>query len=89
MEKLILAIVSADAVEPVSRGLVEHGFQVTHISSVGGFLRRGSTTLVVGVDETQVEDALHIMRETCTALSKADSHAATIFTLSASGYFQI
>lgn len=89
MEKLILAIVSADAVEPVSRGLVERGFQVTHISSVGGFLRRGSTTLVVGVDEAQVEDALRIMREACAALSKAESHAATVFVLSASGYFQI
>lgn len=90
--KLILAIVSADAVEPVSRALVDAHYSVTQVSSVGGFLRRGSTTLVVGVEEAQVENALTVIRDSCKAFAngKPDApHAATIFVLDAQQYIQI
>ena len=56
--KLILAIISADAVEPLSHKLTEHKYSVTQISSVGGFLRRGSTTVVIGVDDAVVAKKL-------------------------------
>ncbi len=88
MKKLILAIVSSDAVERVSRALVEQKYSVTQISSVGGFLRRGSTTLVIGVDEGQVPAVLSIMREACEPFSKTEAHAATIFVLSAEQFIQ-
>ncbi len=88
MKKLILAIVCSDAVERVSRALVEQKYSVTQISSVGGFLRRGSTTLVVGVDDRQVPDVLSIMREACAPFSKAEAHAATIFVLNAEQFMQ-
>lgn len=87
--KLIFAIVSADAVDPVTRALVNNQFSVTQISSMGGFLRRGSTTLVVGVEDAQLEDALNVVRDVCRPLSKPDSHAATIFVLNASQHVQI
>lgn len=88
-KKLILAIVSADAVEPVSRALVERKYPVTQISSVGGFLRRGSTTLVIGVDEAQVQSVLSVFREACAPFSKNEAHAATIFVLAAAQFIQI
>lgn len=87
--KLILAIVSADAVDPVSRALVEQKYSVTQISSVGGFLRRGNTTLVVGVDEPQLERALTVIRNICTPISKTENHAATIFVIEANQFVQI
>ena len=89
MTKLILAIVSADAVEPVSRALVEKHFTVTQISSIGGFLRRGNTTLVIGIEEPQVESVLATIRTVCAPHSKADSHAATIFVLDAAQFIVI
>jgi uncharacterized protein YaaQ len=88
MKKLILAIVCSDAVERVSRALVEQKYSVTQIGSVGGFLRRGSTTLVIGVDEAQIEPVLAIMREACAPYSKDEAHAATIFVLSAEQFIQ-
>jgi uncharacterized protein YaaQ len=88
MKRLILAIVCSDAVEQVSRALMEQKYSVTQISSVGGFLRRGSTTLVIGVDEGRVQDVLSIMREACTPFSKPEAHAATIFVLSAEQFIQ-
>lgn len=87
--KLILAIVSADAVDPVSRALVEQKYSVTHISSVGGFLRRGSSTLVVGVEEPRVQNVLATLRTVCGEHSKPEGHAATIFVLDASQFIQI
>jgi uncharacterized protein YaaQ len=87
--KLILAIVSADAVDPVSRALVEQRYTITQISSVGGFLRRGYTTLVIGVSEQQLQDALAIIRQVCARISTPDSHSATIFVLDASQFIQV
>jgi uncharacterized protein YaaQ len=87
--KLILAIVTADAVDPVSKALVEQKYAVTQISSMGGFMRRGNTTLVVGVDDNQVERALTVVRNTCIPHSKAENHAATIFVLDAEQFAQI
>ena len=87
--KLILAIMSADAVDPISSALVERKYSVTQISSVGGFLRRGSATLVIGVDEANVADVLATIRSTCAPLSKPDTHAATIFVLDAKQFIQI
>ena len=87
--KLILAIVQADAVDPVSRALVDQKYSVTQISSVGGFLRRGSTTLVVGVDDSQIESVISIIRAACDHLNKTEGHPATIFVLNASEYIQM
>jgi len=87
--KLILAIVSADAVDPVSRALVDQKFSVTQISSVGGFLRRTHSTLVIGVDEAKVPDVMNTMRNVCREFTKSESHAATIFVLDAAQFIQI
>jgi uncharacterized protein YaaQ len=87
--KLIFAILAAEAVDPVSKALVAAQFSVTQISSVGGFLRRGNTTLVVGVEEDNTQRALSVIREVCKPLSKAEGHAATIFVLNASQFVQI
>ncbi len=87
--KLILAIISADAVEPLSHKLTEHKYSVTQISSVGGFLRRGSTTVVIGVDDAMVDDALVVIRNTCSQYSKAEIHAATVFVLDAAQFVQV
>jgi len=89
-KKIVLAILShGDVVDPVSRALVEKHFPVTHISSMGGFLRRGGATLMVGVDESQVQNVLAVIRETCAGHSKPDAHAATVFVLNATDYIQV
>ncbi len=87
--KLILAIVTAEAVDPVSSALMERKYSVTHISSVGGFLRRGQSTLVVGIDEAKLQDALAVIRASCKPFSRPETHAATIFVLDASQFIQI
>jgi uncharacterized protein YaaQ len=87
--KLILAIINADAVDSVSRALTEKRFPVTHISSQGGFLRRGSTTMVIGVEEVQVKPVIEVIRAASGAHTNPDAHTVTVFVVEASQFIQI
>ncbi|MFN5933112.1 MAG: cyclic-di-AMP receptor, partial [Roseiflexaceae bacterium] len=54
----LLVFVTEDAVADAAvDALVEQGFRVTRLASSGGFLRRGNTTLLVGVEDTSVVKA--------------------------------
>ncbi|HQB32930.1 MAG TPA: cyclic-di-AMP receptor, partial [Erysipelotrichaceae bacterium] len=52
--KLIIAIVSNDDSSAVSARLTEHGFMVTRLSTTGGFLRAGNTTMLIGTEDERV-----------------------------------
>lgn len=47
--------------------LIHDGFKFTIIGSTGGFLREGSTTLLIGVPESDVANVLKIVRHRCMA----------------------
>ena len=55
--KLAVFIVENNRVDATVDALVGQGFRVTRLASTGGFLRRGNTTLLVGVEDTEVERA--------------------------------
>ncbi len=82
-KKLILAILRGDSEERLRPVLLDAGLRVTELSSTGGFLRKGSTTVMIGVDEDQVEFALNLIRETIPTPEDEEAHNATIFVLDA------
>lgn len=84
--KLIIAILRDSDNEPVSRALTSQGFGVTLIASTGGFLRRGSITLLIGVDDPQVESALQLIRQNCPPPSEPNAGRGTIFVLPVDQY---
>lgn len=55
--KLLVFVVSDQVADATIDVLVEQGFGVTRLASTGGFLRKGNTTLFVGVKETAIEQA--------------------------------
>jgi uncharacterized protein YaaQ len=61
--KLILAIVHDEDGSRVLESLSRNGFSVTRLSSSGGFLRAGNTTLVVGTEEEKVDTVLGIIKK--------------------------
>ena len=61
--KLILAIVNDEDSSRLVSELNKGKFRVTKLSSTGGFLRSGNTTLLIGVDEKELEHALEIVRK--------------------------
>ena len=44
--KLVYAIIRNDNEDDVTSALMQEGFTVTRLSTTGGFLRKGSTTLI-------------------------------------------
>lgn len=81
--KLVLAVIRGDRCTALIRRLTDAGFHVTTFSSIGGFLRRSSTTLMIGTQADQVDAALDILRTECPTPPDADEHSATIFVLNA------
>ena len=63
--QLILAIVQDEDAGPVIEALTSAGFRATRINTVGGFLRKGNATVVVGVEKFRLHRALLIVRDNC------------------------
>ncbi|NJM05565.1 hypothetical protein HC891_04205 [Candidatus Gracilibacteria bacterium] len=60
----LLVFVTDDAnADTAIDALVEQGFRVTRLATTGGFLRRGNTTLLVGVEDNQVDRALQLVKQ--------------------------
>jgi uncharacterized protein YaaQ len=65
--KLCILVVSDTDANQLMEQMVERGFSATKIGSTGGFLRRGSVTILSGVAEEQLEPLLGVVREVCHA----------------------
>ena len=62
--KLIITIIPKNNRDAVSLALTEQKFRVTQIASTGGFLKKGNATLLVGVEDDQLDDAIGLIRQT-------------------------
>jgi uncharacterized protein YaaQ len=86
--KLILAIVRDPDADAVTSGLTTADFRVTRVASTGGLLRRGMTTLLIGLEADQVDAAIGILRQTCTPAASGEKRA-TIFVIPVEHFEQI
>ena len=65
--KLIVAIVHNEDAGVLVDALLEREYRATRLHSSGGFLKQSNATVILGVDDPQVDDVLAIVRETCHA----------------------
>ncbi len=63
--KLVLAVVHEQDAARGIEALGSHGFGVTRLTSEGGFLQRRNSLLLLGVDDSMVEDAISTLRSVC------------------------
>lgn len=61
--KLVIAIVSNDDAHALSNALNKKNFSVTRLSTTGGFLKIGNTTLLIGIEDDQKEAVFDIIKE--------------------------
>lgn len=61
--KLVIAVVHDRDRGKITESLLRSGFKFTKIGSTGGFLREGNITLLIGVDEKDLERCLTIIGE--------------------------
>ena len=63
--KLIIAIVQDEDSSRLVSTLMKEGFSVTKLATTGGFLRAGNTTLLLGVEEDKIRNAMEIIERVC------------------------
>ena len=63
--KLILAIVHNDDAPIVTSELNKSDFHSTKVASTGGFLSAGNTTVITGVEDEKVDEAIRIISANC------------------------
>lgn len=90
--KLIITVVQNKDADEVVDALVSAEFRATRFASTGGFLRRGNTTIMIGVQDDQVDQVLNIIRDEARDLAQTDGDedsqtaAATVFVLDLEEY---
>lgn len=87
--KMLIAILSDEDAEQVLKALVEDDFRATRISSTGAFLRRGNTTLLVGLDDERVDPAIELIRTHSREPEHSGQRRATVFVLDVARFFQV
>ncbi|MBP5289510.1 MAG: cyclic-di-AMP receptor [Clostridia bacterium] len=61
--KMIFAIVNNDDSQDVMSALRKEQIPVTKLASTGGFLQKGNTTFISGVEDDKVEDVIGVIRD--------------------------
>jgi len=61
--KLIVAIVNTDDCHAVLGEITRNGFSATKLSTSGGFLRAGNTTLIIGAEDEKVTEIVDIFKQ--------------------------
>ncbi|MCJ7624234.1 MAG: cyclic-di-AMP receptor [Anaerolineaceae bacterium] len=84
--KLIIAIIRDVDNDKVSRALTAESFRVTYVASTGGFLRRGQSTLMIGVEDELLEKAMEIIRQNVSQATESDPRHSIIFVLNVDQY---
>jgi len=75
--KLIFAIVNNDDSTVASAALTDAGYSVTRLSTTGGFLMVGNTTLLIGTEDEKCQDAIDILRQHCTTRKRMNPSTAS------------
>ena len=63
--RLVVAVVQDYDANAITDALTQANFRLTRVGSTGGFLRMGSTTLLIGVEDWQVSRVKRMIMEHC------------------------
>ena len=63
--KLVTAIVHNEDAATLVDALLEKEYRATRVNSSGGFLKQGNATILVGVEDNQVDAVLELISGNC------------------------
>ena len=86
--KMIILILKDQLTESMTSRLTGAMYRVTRIASTGGFLRSGIATLLIGVEDAQVDPAISLIRDVVTA-EVVEEPQATLFVVPVSRFEQV
>ena len=100
--KLVLAVVATQVSESITDALLAAGFRATRLASTGGFRREGNTTILMGVEDDDIEPVLALLRSGVQTAASRKAAAASpppaegqgsgrgaVFVLPLEGYFHL
>jgi uncharacterized protein YaaQ len=70
IDSLVIAIVQDEDADLLLNGLREAGIGATKIGSTGGFLRKGNATILSGVEASEVDGIVSMVRLECHACTE-------------------
>jgi uncharacterized protein YaaQ len=65
--KLVVAIVHSEDAGALVDALLEKEHRATRLQSSGGFLKQSNATVIVGVEDDQVDAVLDVVRANCVS----------------------
>jgi uncharacterized protein YaaQ len=65
--KLVVAVVHNEDARVLIDALLAREHRATWLHSSGGFLKQSNATILVGVEEAQIDEVVGIVRENCRA----------------------
>ena len=65
--KLVVAIVHSEDAGALVNALLDKEFRATRLQSSGGFLKQSNATIILGVEDADVDEVMGIVRTNCTA----------------------
>jgi uncharacterized protein YaaQ len=68
--KLVVTVIHDEDAGALVDALTDKDYRVTRLHSTGGFLKQANATVMLGVEDGQVEDVMGVIRETCHARSQ-------------------
>ena len=65
--KLVVAIVHSEDAGALVAALLDKEFRATRLQSSGGFLKQSNATIILGVEDADVDEVMSIVRANCTS----------------------
>ncbi|MBL8051223.1 MAG: cyclic-di-AMP receptor [Anaerolineales bacterium] len=85
--KMMIVIVKDNDADILTQAFTASNFRVTRVASTGGFLRSGVVTMLLGIEDNQVDSAIQVVRDSLP--TKADTKRATLFVVPVNHFEQI
>ena len=74
--KMIIMIIKDSEADALTKAMTSEEYRVTRIASTGGFLRSGVVTLLLGVNDAQVDTAIKLIHETIAMGASSEKHGS-------------
>lgn len=85
--KMIIIIVQDNDADTLTRAFTAGNFRVTRVASTGGFMRSGVVTILMGVEDPQVDAAIQVVRDALP--SSGEKKRATLFVVPVQRFEQV
>lgn len=87
--KMIVCIVQDSDKDEVLTALSQANYQATLLPSTGAYFRRGNATLMIGVEDEQVDSAIQVVRDTLGSPNQTGVKRATVFVMNVDQFIKV